>query len=707
MNAMNDTAAFEDYVQHASTYKREQQSSSGLSPVITIIAFTIFACLAWPILLDVTSGDGRLRRYFHGLQEMASRMSFGLIRRPLAQDTSALTSVFGLKTSAVSSLKNLGTDTFQRGIGGIRSIVKGTGSELPAGLGNWDNSCYQNSVIQGLASLRSLPDFLRRVAARLKTGDGMNEALLEMVQRLNDEGNNGRQLWLPTELKTMSTWQQQDAQEYFSKILEKVDKEALRVASKSSSSKASLGLQDMGDELPKEEEKANEEGEILHNPLEGMIAQRVGCKSCGHSDGLSLIPFNCLTVPLGHNQLYDIRDCLDEYTKLEEIDGVQCPKCTLIAFRAKLEHMVANASSDALRHHVEERLHSVIQALNDEDFSDNAITKKCAIPKKQWVESTKTKQAVVARAPQGLVIHVNRSMFNEYTGAQTKNPATVRFPLAFGLGHWMLGNIARSSSLSSEVKVEEGEEQWSMDPYRSMLPESDPAAEDDTAALAARARYELRAVVTHFGRHENGHYVCYRKHPCLASEDEEENEEAWWRLSDDDVTRVGEDFVLRQGAVFMLFYEKIEEPYSEQTVPIPAGVIVNTAKAGAEMVDAKEAAQIPLPAADDGADIESTPIDDGEALAQPLLNTLENPLLAPLAKEQPPSPRQLPTPRESVAESVTESDIDSIADDQPISGPSTYSPPAIRMRTANVLVDDKNQGSSESLLLGNRMVSAS
>ncbi len=24
--------------------------------------------------------------------------------------------------------------------------------------------------------------------------------------------------------------------------------------------------------------------------------------------------------------------------------------------------------------------------------------------------------------------------------------------------------------------------------------------------------YELRAVVTHQGRHENGHFICYRKH---------------------------------------------------------------------------------------------------------------------------------------------------------------------------------------------------
>lgn len=31
---------------------------------------------------------------------------------------------------------------------GISMLVKGTPSDAPPGLGNWDNSCYQNSVIQ-------------------------------------------------------------------------------------------------------------------------------------------------------------------------------------------------------------------------------------------------------------------------------------------------------------------------------------------------------------------------------------------------------------------------------------------------------------------------------------------------------------------------------------------------------------------------------
>jgi ubiquitin carboxyl-terminal hydrolase 1 len=112
--------------------------------------------------------------------------------------------------------------------------------------------------------------------------------------------------------------------------------------------------------------------------------------------------------------------------------------------------------------------------------------------------------------------------------------------------------------------------------------------------------YELRAVITHYGRHENGHYVCYRRHAWrkgpeggleekpakLAGEkaevdevdgiaglegedarkedavvqvqEEEMDESQWWRLSDQDVTKVDEETVLAQSGVFMLFYDCVD-----------------------------------------------------------------------------------------------------------------------------------------------------
>lgn len=422
--------------------------------------------------------------------------------------------------------------------------------------------------MQGLSSLPSLPPFLRSVLAatpRVVEGQSTSEALLGVLNRLSVEV--GGCFWLPRKLKSMSTWIQQDAQEYFSKVLDQVDKEALAAAGGKRFGVAELGLAGV---LEEEEAASDEKMAVLKNPLEGMLAQRVACTRCAYSEGLSLIPFNCVTVPLSEAYVYDVRDCLDEYTKLEFIEGVECPKCTLLRSRLQLKKILADPDiTDKLGCEVNERLSAVEKALEQDDFSDNTVVKKCRIAKKHWMSSTKSRQAVVARAPQSLVIHVNRSCFDELTGAMTKNYTTVQFPKELDLGLWCIGKWATlSDQAGSEEEKEDTdavEEGWEMNPLQSMLPYDHPNSE-------GKQLYRLRAVVTHHGLHENGHYVCYRVHEAKSSpaiqeseqnvvDDEElsaQSGEGWWRISDEDVVSVSEETVLRQGEVFMLFYERMD-----------------------------------------------------------------------------------------------------------------------------------------------------
>ena len=451
------------------------------------------------------------------------------------------------------------------------------------GLGNWDNSCYQNSVLQGLAALESLNTFLNEPAPS-DVHQPTKTALKGLVAKLNDPENVGKTFWTPAELKSMSSWQQQDAQEYFSKVSDELEKDALKVA-KAKPGKHGLGVlsniaQDESPSrssdrfaTPKSSEadslrRANvgqlpEELKslIVQNPLEGLLAQRVGCQKCGYVEGLSLVPFNCLTVPLGRQWMYDVRTCLDEYTALEPINGVECAKCTLLRAKQQMEQIlcqlnaklddpatVSEDTSRALRESLQERLKLVNEALVEEDFSDQVL-KKCQIPARNRVSTTKSRQAVIARAPQCLVIHVNRSNFDELTGVQSKNTASVRFPQQLDLAPWCLGQGPGSDDKNDDV------EHWNVDPSKSMLSDS-----DDLENLHSGKKYELRAVVTHYGRHENGHYICYRKAPyAIEKDDHEINEryDTWWRISDDDVDEVGAETVLAQGGVFMLFYEQI------------------------------------------------------------------------------------------------------------------------------------------------------
>ncbi|KAJ5098696.1 hypothetical protein N7532_005697 [Penicillium argentinense] len=475
-----------------------------------------------------------------------------------------------------------------RALSGIGSVFLGNNKEaIPRGLGNWDNSCYQNSIIQGLASLKSLSYFLRQNVDELAENSSLSthEALRGIIDLLNSASKYGQKLWIPPELKSMSSWQQQDAQEYFSKVVDQIDIE-IRRASKGQTRNLGLkmagpqenilGSLDQNSTTNDGKSNANSTSETasLRNPLEGLLAQRVGCTKCGWTEGLSLIPFNCLTVPLGSKFEYEVGECLDDYMALEEIEGVECAKCTLLRAQQQLKNLLGDilggdgfsdrpespGLSDAVVTSAQARLEAVNTALEGHDFAEKTLTEKCHIPSKNRVSSIKSRQAVIARAPQCLVVHINRSLFDEMTGMLKKNYAGVNFPRTMNLNNWCLG-------VRSTGQTGESHEQWVTDPRESMLPRAGEAVD------VPSRQYELRAIITHYGRHENGHYVCYRKYSTaefpapvpdevLQAEGDKEKAERWYRLSDDDVQMVSEGHVMSQGGVFMLFYEAIEQNLS-------------------------------------------------------------------------------------------------------------------------------------------------
>lgn len=446
-------------------------------------------------------------------------------------------------------------------------------SDAPPGLGNWDNSCYQNSVLQGLSAMESLKPYLAAFSTHnaLPT-DSTSSSLQEVVQKLNSASNNGTHIWTPAKLKSMSSWQQQDAQEYYSKIVDDLEKEASKVFGAAA---VKPGLENA--EKKEEDLEKQLAAPPFSVPLEGLLAQRVACTRCGFSEGLSMIPFNCLTVPLGSNYEYDLAECLDEYTHIEDIAEVECAKCTLLRTKTELNRLLGNTGGEAkdpaaegkkvmqlppaLRENVEQRLQAATKALDSDDFSDKTLKEACQISKKARASSTKTRQAVIGRAPRSLVIHVNRSVFDEMTGDQKKNYAAVRYPQVLDLGKWMLGsrkNTSHSDTPDSATQTAIA------DASESML--SDRSKRD-------QCLYRLKAVITHYGRHENGHYIAYRQHPPAshAADESDEPEDLqpvgdgklpWWRLSDEDVSAVPDQDVLQQGGVFMLFYEREDAPTS-------------------------------------------------------------------------------------------------------------------------------------------------
>ena len=458
---------------------------------------------------------------------------------------------------------------------------------VPAGLGNWDNSCYQNSVIQSLASLPAFDDFLEESVKALSPAHSRSthEALRTIIGTLNNPDNQGKRFWIPAVLKSMNSWQQQDAQEYFSRVIDEVDKEIL-VSAKLKSTRA--GFKKIPDTQGSSQVWPS-------NPFQGLLAQRVGCSKCGYTEGLSLLPFTCLTVNLGLRRQCSLEECLDDYTSLEDIEGVECIKCTVIRTKTSLEQVLSNMdakeASDPdkdrasgplsnLRKTVIERLITVGDICNEGEFSDPIIYKQLNISTKGRASTTKSKQVVVARPPKNLVIHVNRSIFDP-AGYQRKNNARVRFPVRLDLTRWSLGSVPLET---------EGEafERWNMDPKCTMLSEPD-------TQIAARSRmYELKAVISHYGLHEDGHYVAYRKpfwgEPTLGPQfsNEPKSQATWFGLSDHIVIPVPEEEVLAQDGVFMLFYEALPMQPTPSLVSIQPNIQSTMLSESSSQTDVKE-----------------------------------------------------------------------------------------------------------------------
>ena len=114
-----------------------------------------------------------------------------------------------------------------------------------------------------------------------------------------------------------------------------------------------------------------------------------------------------LTLPLPLSSAAystDLAECLDEYTKLEEITQVECAKCTLLHAQQKLEKMLPTAPSfesvdmevsksvmrlpPELRAAAFLRLRNIQIALESDDFTDKTLTETCTISKKARISST-------------------------------------------------------------------------------------------------------------------------------------------------------------------------------------------------------------------------------------------------------------------------------------------------------------------------------
>ncbi|KAG0670561.1 hypothetical protein C6P45_002127 [Maudiozyma exigua] len=350
-----------------------------------------------------------------------------------------------------------------------------------AGLLNEGNTCFMNSVLQSLASSEELMSFLKETVVDGKEDEknvNFSIALLDLLNKL--DGKYGRErAWFETTklLKTMSNgpnkniilgYDQEDAQEFFQQILLDLEKDVKLV-----------------NDIDKDEEKENKQKHIpeshlpddallnqdnlqtvgtvyiptdqiepnlvesekskhytpykLITPLDGTTVERVGCLSCGENGGIRYSVFSGLSLNLPSENIgatLKLSELLNEWSKPEIIEGVDCNRCGLNAVREHLQHQLESSSSlpakltDAIKERIS-KLDEVLAkpVIDDEDYkrlhTDNMV-RKCS----------KSKQILMSRPPPLLSIHINRSVFDPQTFMIRKNNSRVLFKTRINLGPW-------------------------------------------------------------------------------------------------------------------------------------------------------------------------------------------------------------------------------------------------------------------------------
>jgi hypothetical protein len=129
------------YEQYNASYDRHRSDSFSKSQLVVL---SLFLCsFLLPTVLNVSPQEATTW-VLNFACRMASRVGSRLLGHPLfglqgsGGDGSALKSVFGVDTGLLKKLDSRGLGTF----------LTGRKSNKPPGLGNMNNSCYQNSVVQ-------------------------------------------------------------------------------------------------------------------------------------------------------------------------------------------------------------------------------------------------------------------------------------------------------------------------------------------------------------------------------------------------------------------------------------------------------------------------------------------------------------------------------------------------------------------------------
>ncbi|KAF9388501.1 hypothetical protein CPB97_000941 [Podila verticillata] len=347
------------------------------------------------------------------------------------------------------------------------------------------------------------------------------------------------------------------------------------------------------------------------SPFMGLLASRVSCVDCGYTAAIRHSTFDNLSLTVPPQLLCTLENCLDAFIHLDTINDFNCRKCTLLNSSRELgmsivqlhnslaltpdtyaEGQDTTATSVAKPVDIAQRVRlsqlEQTKAKIDECLATNIEMDLSPLELTQVRSKKTTKHSMIAKPPQALCLHLNRSMFTP-SGQLAKNPCKVVFQpvldfTPFTTSGYLNTVATKSMSRRGSLSLAEtfASSSSSMDTGESFskslskptwanpgMPTKDGTTlfknghlngSYPTEQYEDRILYRLRAVVVHLGSHNSGHFVTYRRIPSVSSPSGQtsmvdESKSKWWRISDEDVQVVTWDTVKHMEA-YMLFYEK-------------------------------------------------------------------------------------------------------------------------------------------------------
>lgn len=306
-----------------------------------------------------------------------------------------------------------------------------------------------------------------------------------------------RALMLSDKNRLLATREQQDAQEFFSLLIDTLEAESARqwlMVNKPAGLESLVSLDTSSIPGSPSLSTLSTNEASTANPFEGLSANRMGCLKCKYVENIRHEKLGPMVLPLTMQQPTTLDECLQKEFEMEILEDVECEKCTLLAYRANLLRLVETLPSPSLEI-AQSRLAKIDLALKSGKIEDGTLV---GGDLKRFIRrSPKTKHHMIARPPSLLAFHIQRSSFQNYTGRALKNQAPVSFPIMLDMSDYVT---------TSEL---------SMDP-------EEPISVWKEGGV--RTIYRLRSVIVHYGLHNIGHYVAYRQF-----------DGKWFRISDEDV----------------------------------------------------------------------------------------------------------------------------------------------------------------------------